>query len=95
MTTITNNILNYICIFLNLQLLIKLYKQFLHYSNIIYSIEKIKKPKYKELDIFVSSIKSLSTILKTMICVNNINKKIALMEYLRTNIFDNLKNQAK
>lgn len=79
---------------MNLQLLVKLYKQFLDYSNIIYSIAKIKKLGYIELDIFILSIKNLNIILKTMIFVNNINEKMVLIKYLYIKLLKNLKNQA-
>lgn len=47
----TNNILNCIYISLHLQLLVKLYKQFLNYFNIIYFIAKIKKLIYKKFNV--------------------------------------------
>ena len=90
-----NNVLNYICVSLNLRLPIRLYKQSLDHPNIIYSIAKIKKPGYKELDVFVPLIGDLSTILKTMIFVDSINEEMALIEYLRTKLSDNLKDKAE
>lgn len=90
-----NNILDYIYASLNICLLVKLYKHLLDCSNITYSVTEIKKPGYKELDIFVLSIESLSTILKTMIFVDSINKRIALTEYLCTKLSDNLNDKAE
>lgn len=52
-----------------------------------------KKPKSKKLDIFILSIELLSKISKTMIFVYNINKKIALKEYLYIKFLENLKNK--
>lgn len=72
-----------------------LFKQFLNCPNIIYSIVEIKKPEYKKLDVFISSIGSLSTILKTIIFVNIINEKMVLTKYLHTKLSDNLKNKTK
>lgn len=89
----TNNVLNYIYAFLNLRLLIKLYKQFLDCSNIIYNIIEIKKPRYKKPNIFVLFVGGLSAIPKTIIFVDSINKKMALSEYLRTKFLDNWKNK--
>lgn len=68
--------------FLHLRLSVKLHKQFLNYLNIIYNIAKIKKLGYKELNIFILSIGSLSTISKSMIFVDRSNKKMALIKYL-------------
>lgn len=91
----TNNILDYICVFLNLFLLIRFYKQFLDHLIIIYSVTKIKKLRYKKLNIFVPSIRGLNTIPKTKIFVNKINDGIALTKYLCTKLSNNLKNKAK
>lgn len=54
---------------------------------------EIKKPGYKELDVFVTSIGGLNTIPKTMKLVDSINKEIALMKYLRIKRPDNLKDK--
>lgn len=78
---IINNILNYVKFFVNLNLLIKLDKQFLIYSNIIYFMVKIKKPDYKELDTFIILIKSINAIPK-IIFVKNINKGFLIIKYL-------------
>lgn len=77
-----NNVWNYIYLFLNLQLLIKLYKEFSNYPNIRYSIVEIKKLKYKKLKMVILFIKSLNAILKSMIFINSINKKMVLIKYL-------------
>lgn len=45
--------MDYNYVFLSLYLSVRLYKQYLDYPNIIYSIVKVKKLRYKELDIFV------------------------------------------
>lgn len=74
--------------------LVKLYKKFLDCLNIIYSVAEIKKIRYKKLNIFVLSIKSLSAIPKTIIFVNSINKEMALTKYLHTKFSDNLKDKA-
>lgn len=79
---------------MNLHLSFKLFKQSLDYPNIIYGIAKIKKRGYKDLDIFVLSIRSLSAIPKTIIFVDSINKGMALTEYLYTKLLDNLKDKA-
>lgn len=88
-----NNVLNYIHAFLNLQSLAKLYKQSLDYLNIIYSIAKIKKLEYEELDVFDPSIRGLSIIPKTIIFIDSINKKMALTEYLCRKLLNNFKNK--
>ena len=90
----TNNVLDYIHTFLNLRLPVKLYKQFLDCLNITYSVVEIKKPRYKELDVFVLSIGGLSAISKTMIFVDSINKGMTLIKYLHTKLPDNLKDKA-
>ena len=94
-TIMTNNVLDYICAFLNLRLPVRFYKQFLDCPNIIYDVAKIKKPGYEKLNIFVLSIRGLSAIPKTMIFVNNINEKMALTEYLHTKLSHNLKDKAE
>lgn len=94
-TTIINNISDYIYASLNLHSQVRLYKWSLDCLNITYSIAEIKKPGYQELDVFIPSIESLNTILKTVIFVDNINKKMVLMEYLYTKLSNNLKNKTK
>lgn len=89
----TNNILNYIQAFLNLQSPVKLYKQFLDCLNITYGITKIKKLRIKEQDVFILSIWSLNTTSKTIISVDNINEAMPLMEDLRIKLLDNLENK--
>lgn len=89
----TNNTLDYIHIFLNERLPVKLYKQFLDYPNIKYSIANIKKPRSKKLDVFVLSIEGLSTISKIIIFIDSINERIALPKYLHIKLLDNLKNK--
>lgn len=91
----TNNVLDYIHASLNLYSSVRLYKRFLDYPNIIYGVAEIKKPGYEELDVFVLSIGGLSAILKTMIFVDSINKGMALTEYLRTKLLDNLKDKTR
>ena len=93
--TMTNNVLDYIRAFLNLCLPVRLYKRSLDRPNIIYGIAEIKKPGYKELDVFVLSISSLSAIPKTIIFVESINEGMALIEYLRTKLLDDLKDKAE
>lgn len=73
--------------------MVRLYKQSLDYSNIVYSIAKIKKPKCKELDIFILSIKGLNAILKMIIFINSINKGVALIDNLYIKLLNNLKNK--
>ena len=90
-----NNVLDYIRAFLNLRLPVRLYKQSLDRPNITYVVAKMKKPGYKELDVFVPSIGGLSAISKTMIFVDSINEGIALTKYLRTKLSDNLKDNAE
>lgn len=63
--------------------------------NIIYNVAKYKKPRYKKLNIFVSSINNLNTLTKTMIFVNSVNKKMFFTKYLRKKLLDNLKNKTK
>lgn len=75
--------------------MVMLYKWSLDYHNIIYDIIEIKKSRYKKLDIFILSIKSLSTILKTIISGDSINKRIALTKYLHTKFLYNLKNKVE
>lgn len=60
-----------------------------------YNVAKIEKCGYKEMDIFILLIISLSEIPKTMIYVDSINKKIVLIEYLCIKFLNNLKNKAK
>lgn len=91
--TMTNNVLDYICTFLNLQSPVKLYKRSLDCLNITYSIAEIKKPGYKELDVFILFIGGLSAIPKTMIFVDSINEEMALTKYLHTKFSNNLKNK--
>ena len=76
-----------------MRLPVRLYKRSLDRPNIIYGVAEIKKHKYKELDLFDLSIGGSSTIPKTMIFVDSINKRIALIGYLRTKLSDNLKNK--
>lgn len=80
---------------MNLSLLVKLYKQSLDHPNIAYDVAKIKKSRYKELNVFVPSIGDLSIILKTIIFVNSINEGIALIEYLCIKLSNNLKNKVE
>lgn len=61
----------------------------------IYGIIKIKKLGYRKLDIFVQSIKSLSTIPKIMIIVDSINERMPLTKYLCSKLLDNLKNKVE
>lgn len=56
---------------------------------------KDQKPGYKELDIFLSSIRGLNPIPKTMIFVDSNNKEIVLIEYLCTKVLDNLKDKTE
>lgn len=58
-----------------------------------YCITKIQKPGYKALDIFVLSIRGLSTIPKTIIFIDIINEKMALMKYLYIKLLDNSKDK--
>lgn len=60
----------------------------------IYSLTEIKKSRYKELDVFIASIGGLNVIPKTIIFVNSIGEKMALMEYLYTKFSNNLKDMA-
>ncbi len=90
-----NNILDYIYASLNLHSPVRLYKRSLDRANITYGVAEIKKPGYKKLDVFVPSIESLSAISKIMIFVDSINKEMALTEYLRTKLLDNLKDKAE
>lgn len=92
--TMTNNVLDYVRAFLNLRSPVKLYKRSLDRPNITYGVAEVKKSGYKELDVFVSSIGGLSAIPKTMIFVDSINEGMALTEYLRTKLSDNLKDKA-
>lgn len=77
-----------------MQLPVKFYKQFLDCPNIIYGITKIKKLKYKKLDVFVPSIRGLSAIAKTMIFIDSINKRIILTDYFCIKLPGNLKDKA-
>lgn len=72
--------------------MIKFDKYTLDCLNIIYSIAEIKKPGYKELDVFILSIKDLNIILKTMIFIDSKNEKIALIKYLYIKFSYNLKD---
>ena len=90
-----NNVLDYICTSLNFRLSVRLYKQSLNCPNITYSVAKIKKLEYKELDIFIPSIGNLSTILKIIIFVDSINEGTALTKYLCTKFSDNLKDKSE
>lgn len=90
-----NNVLDSICTSLNLRLLIKLYKPSLDCLYITYNIAEIKKPGYKELDVFVPSLGGLSAISKTIIFVDNINERMVLTKYLYIKLSDNLKDKAK
>lgn len=67
---------------------VKFYKQSLDCPNIIYGVAEIKKLRYKELDVYVSSIEDLSEILKTMIFIDSNNEEIALIEYLASRQFE-------
>ena len=91
----TNNVLDYICAFLNLRSPVRLYKQSLDCPNITCGVAEIKKPGYEELDVFVLSIGRLSAIPKTMIFVDSINEGMALTKYLRTKLSDDLKDKAE
>ena len=90
----TNNVLDYVCASLNLRSPVKLYKRSLDCLNITYGVAEIKKPGYKELELFIPSIRGLSAIPKTMIFVDNINEGMALIKYLRTKLPKNLKDKA-
>lgn len=59
----------------------------------LYGITKIKKHKYKKLNIFVLFIGGLNRISKIMIFVNNNNKKMILIEYLHPKFSNNLQNK--
>lgn len=61
--TMTKNVLDYVHTFLNLRLPKKFHKQSLDCLNITYDIVEIRKPGYKEQDLFILSIGSLSAIL--------------------------------
>ena len=87
----TNNVLDYICAFLNLHSPVRLYKRSLDRPNITYGVAEIKKPGYEELDVFVPSIGGLSAIP----FVDSINERMALTEYLRTKLSNDLKDKAK
>lgn len=89
--SIINNVLNYIYSFFNLWLLIKFYKWFIDYFNIIYDITDIKKPRYKNQNIFILSILVINIILKPMIFVNSINKWKTSTELLYTKLLSILK----
>lgn len=78
---------------MNLWSLIKLYKQFLDYLNITYSIAKVKKYGYKELNMFILFIKGLNVITKTMIFVDIINERIFVTKYLCIKLPNNLKTK--
>lgn len=80
-------------LFLNLRSLVKLYKQLLDCPHIIYSVAEIKKPGYKEVNIFVLSIRGLNVISKTMLFIDSINKEMALTEYLYIKLPNNLKDK--
>lgn len=50
----------------------QLYKKLLDWLNIKYIVTKIKKPRFEELNLFISSIISILKILKIIIFINNI-----------------------
>lgn len=91
----TNNVLDYIYVFLSLCLPVRFYKQFLDYLNNIYDIAKIKNLGYKDLDIFIPSIRGLNIIPKTIIFVDSINKRMIFIDYLYTKLLNNLKDKIK
>lgn len=80
--TITPNVFEYVCKFLQFCELIQLYKNLLNRLNIIYIVTEIKKPRFEELNFFVFSTIKVLAILKIMIFVDNIKRVSKMVIHL-------------
>lgn len=84
LATVIPNVLKYILKSLQLHNPIRLYKELLDHPNIIYIVMEIKKPRFEELDFFVSLTTGASAIVKTMIFANNIKIAGEMATYLQS-----------
>lgn len=87
----TLNILEYIRKSLNPKTLVCLYQKPLNCPNITYTIALITSFSYEDLNFLI--LPKISSIEKTMIFIDSIEKGIALGIYLRAFLLDNLKDR--
>lgn len=92
-TTITRNILEYICEYLHLRMPVDLYKQTLDRLNITYMVKRIKQKGFKELDVLVLQTGKISDIPRTMIFVDKIGDRIKMTQYLRSLLPESLRKK--
>lgn len=91
--TVTSNVLEYISKLLKLCSPVRLYKELLDRSNLMYMVAEIRKRKFEKLAFILSLTAAASCIPKTMIFVDNINTAGEIADYFQTRLLAKLQGK--